>query len=194
MTAVSKSGFAKILGVSRAMVGKYCKAGLPQRSDGMLDLERARGWVAGNVDRDAYLARRNQAPKHDSAQRAKSARAPLPDPPLPRSLTDERARLAAAMADKAELNVARLRGELLPASEVVLAWSSAIGRARSLLLGVPIAAANVAVMIVRREPDDVRAAAAVRKHLADEIHAALEELANTDLDNNDDEDEEQSTA
>jgi hypothetical protein len=100
----------------------------------------------------------------------------------------QKVRLVRAEADKVALQVARLRGELLPADEVVSGWQAAIGRARALLLGIPPAAAARLVMIVHEHGGDAAAAErAIRRHLTWAIDAALAELANTRVDQFDDE-------
>jgi phage terminase Nu1 subunit (DNA packaging protein) len=91
----------------------------------------------------------------------------------------ERARLLRHQANLAALTERERRGELLPAGEVVEGWQAAIGRARSLLLGMPPAAADQVVSLARRHADDAQAIAAVRERLAEMIHDALAELANT---------------
>src|SRR5215210_5251780 len=100
MTTATKADFARELGVTRSMVGKYCRNGLPQRHDGKLDLERARAWVAANVDRDSYRTRSEPVRASDPPQHK-------------RTLAEERTRLAKAQADRAELHNAKLRGELI---------------------------------------------------------------------------------
>jgi phage terminase Nu1 subunit (DNA packaging protein) len=52
-------------------------------------------------------------------------------------LTAERARLAKAQADKTELEVAELRGELVSAQEVIEAWTQYIAAIRARLLALP---------------------------------------------------------
>src|SRR3954470_24189366 len=66
----------------------------------------------------------------------------------------ERARLLRSQANISELEEARRRGDLLPAAEVVEGWQAAIARARSLLLGMPPAAAEEVLGIARREGSD----------------------------------------
>jgi phage terminase Nu1 subunit (DNA packaging protein) len=51
--------------------------------------------------------------------------------------TAQRARLASAQADLAELKAAEKRGELLPAAEVTAEWSSVLRSVRAGLLAVP---------------------------------------------------------
>jgi phage terminase Nu1 subunit (DNA packaging protein) len=51
--------------------------------------------------------------------------------------TEQRARLASAQADLAELKAAEKRGELLAAAEVTAAWSAVLRSVRSGLLAVP---------------------------------------------------------
>src|SRR3954464_630052 len=63
----------------------------------------------------------------------KTALATLGQPTRTSSDLDrERTRLAKEQADGHELKNAQLRGDLLPADEVVAGWAAAIGRARSL--------------------------------------------------------------
>jgi phage terminase Nu1 subunit (DNA packaging protein) len=95
----------------------------------------------------------------------------------PLDLNAERARLAKEQADHAALKNAVLRGELLDANEVVAGWQDAVGRARSLLLGLPPACADEVTLLAR-----AGGSAKVRDFLADRIHDALTELANTKLD------------
>ena len=88
-------------------------------------------------------------------------------------LNVERALLAREQREGHALKNAVARGELIPASDVVEGWQSAIARARSLLLGLPTAAADELVLLAARGP------AAVRERLAELIHGALAELADT---------------
>src|SRR5690242_9186630 len=103
-------------------------------------------------------------------------------------VNEQRARLLAAQSALAELSLRERRGELIPADEVVEGWQFAIGRARSLLLGMPPAAADQVVALARRHADDARATAAVRERLADLICEALAELADTRVDELDEQD------
>jgi phage terminase Nu1 subunit (DNA packaging protein) len=120
-------------------------------------------------------------------QRLKELSAESDDSPLARKrrqaleLDAERARLTKLQADGQELKNRALEGSLIPAAEVELGWQQAIGRARSLLLGIPIAQATTLVMLARsREAPD--AERAVRQALVSTIDAALAELADTKLD------------
>lgn len=54
-----------------------------------------------------------------------------------RSLVSERARLAKAQADEREAKLAAMRGELLPAGEVLEEWSSIMCQVRAGMLAVP---------------------------------------------------------
>src|SRR4051794_34995978 len=74
-------------------------------------------------------------------------------------LSAARAKLAATQEDLTRLRIDRERGDLLPADEVVAGWQSAIGRARSLLLGIPAALSQTMVMVAKsREPRDAERA------------------------------------
>jgi phage terminase Nu1 subunit (DNA packaging protein) len=98
----------------------------------------------------------------------------------------ERARLAKEQADAVAIKNATARTELLPAEEVVAGWQAAIGRCRALLLGIPPASAPHLVLIARQHEDATAAERAMREHLTRQIDAALTELANTSLDEDDD--------
>jgi phage terminase Nu1 subunit (DNA packaging protein) len=92
---------------------------------------------------------------------------------------------------RAELENARRRGELLPAAEVVAGWQAAIGRARALLLGIPTASAANLVQLMHASRDDHdRAERVVREQLRGQIDDALSELANTSLDEPEDDEPE----
>ena len=97
----------------------------------------------------------------------------------PLDLNAERARLAKEQADAQDLKNRVSRGELLPAEEVVAGWEAAIGRARSLLLGIPTSAAATIVLLTRQHEDAERA---VREHLTKLIDGALNELVDTSFD------------
>lgn len=102
-------------------------------------------------------------------------------------LNKERGRLAKEQADHQALKNAALRLELLPADEVIAGWQAAIGRSRSLLLGIVTAAPAQIVLLCRKHQDPEEAARAVRELLLKLIDNALNELANTDIDDKDDE-------
>src|SRR4051794_32269160 len=57
-------------------------------------------------------------------------------------LSAARAKLAATQEELCRIRVDRERGALLPADEVESGWQAAIGRSRSLLLGIPTSAAS----------------------------------------------------
>lgn len=90
-------------------------------------------------------------------------------------LNVERAKLAREQRVGHELKNAVARGELIPAPDVIEGWQAAIARARSLLLGIPTTAAEELVLLAGKGP------AAVRERLAEYVHGALSELANTQV-------------
>ena len=99
----------------------------------------------------------------------------------------ERARLAKEQADAQALKNAAMRSELLPADEVVAGWQDAIGRCRALLLGIPPASSATLVLLARGGEAEC-AERAIRAHLTRVIDHALNELADTSLDDLEDED------
>jgi Phage DNA packaging protein Nu1 len=84
--------------------------------------------------------------------------------------TAERARLAAAQADLAELKVAKQRGTLLDAAEVESEWSGVLRTVRAGLLAVP---SRVAQRLPHLTPHDV-------SEIEREVRAALIGLATAD--------------
>ncbi|MBK1842442.1 hypothetical protein JHL17_34110 [Azospirillum sp. YIM B02556] len=50
MTIITKAGLAAELGISKARVSQYCKAGLPVRTDGKLNREDALYWIRHQVN------------------------------------------------------------------------------------------------------------------------------------------------
>jgi len=86
-----------------------------------------------------------------------------------KTFSSQRERLHSAQAEKAELDLAVRRGELLEAEEVVKTWSDHIARARLRLRSIPHrVAAQIAVKTSAPE---------IARLLLDEIDEALTELA-----------------
>ncbi|MGD9656907.1 MAG: hypothetical protein AB7U61_04580 [Methylocystis sp.] len=50
MTIITKAGLAAELGITRGRVTQYANQGMPIRSDGKLDREKALEWIRRNVD------------------------------------------------------------------------------------------------------------------------------------------------
>jgi phage terminase Nu1 subunit (DNA packaging protein) len=86
-----------------------------------------------------------------------------------KTFSSQRERLHSAQAEKAELDLAVRRGELLEAEEVVKTWSDHIARARLRLRSIPHrVAAQIAIK---------KSALEIARLLLDEIDEALTELA-----------------
>jgi len=88
-----------------------------------------------------------------------------------KGFTSQRERLAARQAERAELDLAVRRGELLDANEVGEAWATHIREARDRLRGIPSKLASQ--LAASRDPNEVA------RLLLTEIDFALEDLANT---------------
>lgn len=86
------------------------------------------------------------------------------------SLTAERARLARAQAESAEIKNAALRRELVPAAEVAREWGEALRAVRSRLLAVP---SRVQAALPHLAASDMVT-------LDRELRSALEDLAQAD--------------
>jgi phage terminase Nu1 subunit (DNA packaging protein) len=157
---VNRASFCSIFGVLRHDFDALVAAGMPADKEGA---GRSGGWKVDTIKAHAWLVERAvRAAGHDPA-----AKRVL-------DLNEERAKLAAAQAEGHALKNAVSRGELIPSVQVVGAWQAAIGRARSLLLSLPPAAAEELALVAPK------GTAALRERLADMVHAALAELADAD--------------
>jgi phage terminase Nu1 subunit (DNA packaging protein) len=103
-------------------------------------------------------------------------------------LDAERARLAKEQADGQELKNAKLRDSLLPADEVVEAWHQAKDTARRICMRIPDEVIPQILDACGNSHTPEKAERAIQKLLTTAIDSALNELANTSFD--DDEDEE----
>jgi hypothetical protein len=86
------------------------------------------------------------------------------------SYDEARTRKVNAEAEIAELELAKLRGELVVAEDVVSAWENVLGAAKAKFLSIPTKAAP----IVAAELD----AGACQKVIEDLVNEALEEFSN----------------
>lgn len=152
---LSKSGFAKLIGVTPGRVSQMVTAGLPVEANGKIDIARGKVWVSENIN-----------PTRSNAQAQGSFA--LGDDKAKISLTAEKARLAKEQADAATLRNAALRRELVPAGEVEREWSATLLKLRSAILAVP---SRVRQFLPHLTPHDVQA-------LDAELRRVLEDLAN----------------
>ena len=121
---LSKSAFARKVGITPGRVSQLVKKGLPVDNDGKIDVARGRLWIAENVN-----------PIRAAAQRQESL--PLGDERQQATLTSEKIRLSTAQADAAELKNAALRGELVKAIAVEKEWSAILRKVRAGVMAVP---------------------------------------------------------
>jgi phage terminase Nu1 subunit (DNA packaging protein) len=106
---ISKAEFARREKVSKTVVSKWVRAGLPTAGGGQIDPEAARAWLKANTSRGVTVE----------------------------SLTEARSRKESALADLRELELARLRGETVLVEDVGHVLDSAIATSRVRLLAVP---------------------------------------------------------
>lgn len=95
---------------------------------------------------------------------------PLGDVKL--NLDQERARLAHAQAIRTEIEVSKLRGELIEVAAVFRVWGKVISDLRSRLLGLPTRAAPMLI--------GCRTMPKIRDELERQVYEALNELADID--------------
>jgi hypothetical protein len=95
---LTKAEFAKALGVSRPTVSSYCRRGMPQEADGTLDEDACREWIRQNI-------------RSQSGMRGLGGRLLADDVDDDEFDTDHSAaRLLKARAEKAELELERMKG------------------------------------------------------------------------------------
>jgi len=85
------------------------------------------------------------------------------------SLPKQRTRLVTLQADKQALEVKKLKGELVPAKDIIEHWSNLLGAFRAKVLAIPPKAAQVAL--------DATSLEDVEDHLEYFLIEALEELS-----------------
>jgi hypothetical protein len=107
-TAIGKSQFARLIGVTPGRVSHYITKGMPVRPDGDLDRRVALDWIAQNVARELRppmvprSGRRGGRPPHS----------------LEKSYGEARRLLEVLKAQRLKLEVDRLRGRLLEREQV----------------------------------------------------------------------------
>mgnify|MGYP002621530350 CR=1 FL=1 len=94
------------------------------------------------------------------------------------NLLTEKTRLARAQAEKTEVEIARLKGVLVPAAQVERAWASMIAAARAKLLTLPVRATPLVLPLSEES--------AIERLLTDMVMEALSELAEAALDDDPD--------
>ena len=96
---LTKAEFSKALGVSRPTVSAYCRKGMPQEPDGRVDEDTCRDWIRDNI-------------RAQTGMRGLGGRVLVDDDEDEDNLDREHsaARLLKARADKAELELERMKG------------------------------------------------------------------------------------
>lgn len=124
---MDQNALAEALGRSPAWVTKYKHRGMPVH-----DADEARRWCAANL----------RAKVADGREVSVSQPAPPMSPPAalsgpPPEYQVSRARREAADADKAEMEAAKMRGELVPVTAIRAEFSKAIAAVRDNMLNLP---------------------------------------------------------
>lgn len=149
---MNKASLCVFLGVSRPVVDRLIAEGLPAKEGSstrpVFDASQVAKWL---VQRAEYSGKRRSDNVVD--------------------FTDQRERLAAAQADKAEIQAAILRGELVRADAAEQAWSAGVTAARDLFRMIPMSAVDR----VLAAAEDGRAA--VKAVLEDEVDDVLRRVA-----------------
>jgi phage terminase Nu1 subunit (DNA packaging protein) len=119
---ISKKDFADAMGVSKAMVTKYVRKGLPVTPHGAIDLASGREWVEKNIDRLPPAA-------HGSRKKDKTDRSG-------EDLTMARTRKESALASLHELELRLRENELAEVSDIAAVWESLVSAAQNRMLGL----------------------------------------------------------
>jgi phage terminase Nu1 subunit (DNA packaging protein) len=120
--SLSKSGFAKVVGLTPGRVSQMIKAGLPVETDGRIDVARGRIWIQDHIDTNRSAAQRQGTLALDGRSESVAA---------------ERLRLVKEQADAAALKNAMFRREVVAAADVAREWSAVLRKVRSGVLAVP---------------------------------------------------------
>jgi phage terminase Nu1 subunit (DNA packaging protein) len=173
LTRPNRSQLCSMAGITPAVFDTWASIGLPGAK---VPTARGQDWEISlpKLLKGLFASAKELKQLKDDSPAAKKRQQAL-------DLDAERSNLTRLQAEAQELKNKALKGSLIPAAEVELGWQQAVGRARSLLLGIPIAQSVTIVMLAksREGPDAERA---VRAALISAIDAALAELANTKLD------------
>ena len=86
-------------------------------------------------------------------------------------IAEEKTRLTKAQADKAELEVSSLEGELIPAKLVQDTWSDLVANVRAKLLGLPSKIAHQVIAVETFQDAELI--------IKDQVYETLDELAET---------------
>lgn len=121
---VNQTTMAALVGVSLPTLAKYIQQGMPVAVEG----RRGVAWELDVADCFAWVLNRR-------AEQWRQEHGLSADDPIDLSL--ERARLARAQTESAELKNATLRGELVPARAVLEHWAAMIVAATTHLRSVP---------------------------------------------------------
>jgi hypothetical protein len=178
---ISQAEFARLIGVARQSVNKAIKTGRISTSDGKIDPEIASKQWAKNTDPSApngIMAGDlfpHMKPAKIVKKKSRATSKPGADhngdaPAGTATYIAHRARREAAAAETAELNLRKLRGELVVAEEVRQAAFIHARRCRDLLLALPERLAPTLAAIT--DPDELL------HHLEGEIEIICRELAN----------------
>ena len=119
--SVSKDEVARVLGIGRRQLDAYIKAGIPHDSE---------PYRVGTVHRFNTGEAHSWIVAHEVEKAMGTAGNVL-------KFADQRERLAAAQAEKAELQVEVMRGTLVPTDAVERAWSQTWSVIRDLMRAIP---------------------------------------------------------
>lgn len=141
----------KLLDLTPQRISQLTSAGVLQKA------ERNRYYLVPTVRAYVRYLRERQIGRHEGGD----------------DIQKSRARLLELQADIAELDKAEREGVVIRAADVEMAWGQMVGNARARLLSIPKKlAARIAADMTMAEKE---------KAIEDEIHAALKELSETNV-------------
>ncbi len=130
---ITKAELARRLKISKARVSQYCAMGMPTLPDGTLDYEVAAAWIRAHVAVHSVYQPGRRRPTACIARVTPPTNTPSRSRPEPPEMPDSaagggisyaeaRRRETVARMHERELNVAKLKGELVPLDRVMDAF------------------------------------------------------------------------
>jgi len=138
-TFVSKSQIATLLNLSNARASQLIKAGMPVRSDGRLNQDRAREWYTAHVRPRAKTATAPQAPQGETTRTDPvhgTDESRVPEAGAPESYWDLRTKLIAVQLEKAQFDLDLQMGKYCDAENTASIWAEVMTAVKDGVLGL----------------------------------------------------------
>lgn len=163
---ITQAEYARRVNVTRQAVNDWVSRGVIHLVNGLVDPDQAQAAIAA---------------AHDPVRDQRILTAGSDAPPAAKSDDDSfaraRARREMAEAERAELKLARERGELAPVSVMQAALTRVAARLAAILDAVPVQIARAAPHLTRADLDVIEQQLAAARNAAADIEVDLHEVA-----------------